>query len=200
MLDPAKSQFGTAGLSSVEGPDISQEFKVPHLRNVYQKVGKFGNSGQFATDSQKYKDQIRGFGFMHDCGMDTLDKFLQGSVFLFDASNVATNNAMRGEVVDFVLAMDSEMAPIVGQQITLSISSPAEVKTRIALLRARAMVTTPRAECDLIVKGVINNEVRGFLLLADGRYQSDRKASIVTDTELRDAVKSNSWSSPSCSA
>ena len=47
---------------------------------MYQKVGKFGNSGKFSTDTQIYGDQIKGFGFMHDGGMDTLDKFLQGSV------------------------------------------------------------------------------------------------------------------------
>ena len=32
--------FGTGGLSTFEGE--SQHFKVPHLRNAYQKVGTFG--------------------------------------------------------------------------------------------------------------------------------------------------------------
>ena len=96
-----------------------------------------------------------------------------------------------GQVVDFVMAMDSEMAPVVGQQATLSASSLADVTNRIDLLRARAMVTTPRKECDLIVKGVINSEARGYLMLANGSYQSDRKASVVTDTELRNYVNSN---------
>src|SRR5262249_30532407 len=39
--------LGTGGLSSFEGEP--QEFKVPHLRNLYQKVGMFGLSpGVFA--------------------------------------------------------------------------------------------------------------------------------------------------------
>jgi len=190
VLDPLNNHFGTAGLSTVEGPDISQQFKVPQLRNVYQKVGKFGNSGQFSTDATQYGAQIRGFGFMNDGGMDTLDKFFQGVVFKFD-NNATINNTKRGQVVDFVMAMDSEMAPVVGQQVTLSAASLADVTTRIDLLRARAMVTTPRKECDLIVKGVINNEARGFLMLANGSYQSDRKSSVVTDTVLRNYVNSN---------
>jgi hypothetical protein len=190
VLDPLNNHFGTAGLSTVEGPDISQQFKVPQLRNVYQKVGKFGNSGQFSTDATQYGAQIRGFGFMNDGGMDTLDKFFQGVVFKFD-NNATINNTKRGQVVDFVIAMDSEMAPVVGQQVTLSAASLADVTTRIDLLRARAMVTTPRKECDLIVKGVINNEARGFLMLANGSYQSDRKSSVVTDTVLRNYVNSN---------
>ena len=187
VLDPVNGHFGTAGLSTVEGPDISQQFKVPQLRNVYQKVGKFGNSGVFSTDTINYGDQIRGFGFMHDGGMDTLDKFLQGTVFQFD-TDPTRNDTKRHQVVDFVMAMDSELAPIVGQQVTLSEASGSDVNDRIDLLRARAMVTSPRAECDLIVKGVVNGEARGYLMLADGRYQSDRQAEVLSDTQLRALV------------
>jgi hypothetical protein len=172
-------------LSTVEGPDISQQFKVPHLRNMYQKVGKFGNSGKFSTDMNTYGDQIKGFGFMHDGGMDTLDKFLQGSVFQFDSDPIR-NDQKRGQVVDFVMVMDSELAPIVGQQITLTSASSTATISRIDLFRARALLS--RAECDLIVKGVINGELRGFLMDPNGSYQSDRKSLVLSDSELRNLV------------
>jgi YVTN family beta-propeller protein len=189
-LDPLNGHFGTAGLSTVEGPDISQQLKVPHLRNVYQKVGKFGNSGKFSTDAQSYGEQIKGFGFMHDGGMDTLDKFLQGTVFKF-SDTPTINDQKRSQVIEFVMAMDSELAPIVGQQITLTAANAAAVNTRIILLRARAQVTAPRAECDLIVKGVIDGQQRGYLMLADGSYQSDRKTQTLTDSALRNLVNTN---------
>jgi hypothetical protein len=182
-LDPLNGHFGTSGLSTVEGPDVSQQFKVPQLRNMYQKVGKFGNSGKFTTDSTDYGPQIRGFGFMHDGGMDTLDKFLQGQVFKFD-NDSTLNDLKRSRVVDFVMAMDSELAPIVGQQVTLTASSGSDVTTRIDLLRARAQVTTPRAECDLVVKGVVGGEARGYLMQADGSYQSDRATETLTHGEF----------------
>jgi hypothetical protein len=86
--------------------------------------------------------------------------------------------------------MDSELAPIVGQQITLTANSGSAVHDRINLLRARALVTSPRSECDLMVKGVLNGTARGFLMLPDGRYQSDRKSEILSDSDLRDLVNS----------
>ena len=191
VVNPANKNFGTAGLSSVEGDAISQEMKVPHLRNAYTKVGKFGNSGKFSTDAVNYGDQIRGFGFLHDGGIDTLDKFLTGDVFQFDA-DPTTNAQKRTQVVDFVFAMDSEMAAIVGQQVTLSDASGTDVHNRIDMMIARAQVTTPKAECDLVVKGVINNEQRGYLMQSDSRFQSDRSNETLTDTQLRALVNTNS--------
>lgn len=183
VLDPENGHFGTAGLSTIEGPDVSQEFKVPHLRNMYQKVGKFGHSGKFATDTNNYGEQIKGFGFMHDGGMDTLNNFFQGQVFKFN-DDPTLNDIFRSNVIDFVMAMDSELAPIVGQQITLTDNSDPDVAIRIDLLRARGQVTSPRAECDLIVKGVINGEARGYLMQADGSYQSDRANEHLTHAQL----------------
>ena len=54
---------------------------------MYQKVGKFGASGKMFGNSPNspliypIADQIKGFGFMHDGSMDTLDNFLRGEVF-----------------------------------------------------------------------------------------------------------------------
>jgi hypothetical protein len=190
VLNIAEGHFGTSGLSSVEGPDISQEFKIPHLRNIYQKVGKFGVSGQFAPLAPFMGDQIKGFGFMHDGGMDTVDHFLSGSVFRFD-SDPSINAQKRGQVVDFVMVMDSELVPVVGQQVTLAASSGQDVHDRIDLMIGRAQVTSPRRECDLIVNGIVDGEARGALLQANGSYQTDRANEVVTDFELRSLVNQN---------
>jgi hypothetical protein len=40
----------------------------------------------------------------------------------------------------------------------------------------RAKVTTPLPECDLVVKGIVNNEDRGWLMLQNGTFVSDRKS------------------------
>ena len=58
------STTSTDGLSSFEGEP--QEFKIAHLRNIYQKVGMFAASGE----------QIRGFGFLHDGSVATVFNFL----------------------------------------------------------------------------------------------------------------------------
>ncbi len=182
-LDPANGHFGTSGLSSVEGEDISQEFKVPHLRNMYQKVGKFGNSGRFSGTQDDFGPQIRGFGFMHDGNMDTLDSFFQGSVFQFD-DDPQRNDEKRTQVVDFVLAFDSNMAPIVGQQVTLSPDTGTDTDARIDLLKSR----TAASECDLVAKGVLQGEARGYLYRGTELFESDR-GEMIDYQQLRAAAR-----------
>lgn len=189
-IDPEQGQFGTAGESSIEGDDISQEFKVPHLRNMYQKVGKFGNSGRFSGSDIEFGDQIKGFGFMHDGNMDTLDNFLQGDVFSFDTDD-QINTQKRQQVVDFLMAMDSDLAPIVGQQITLHADSGDDTRERLELLLQRAVITNPRAECDLIAKGVVQEQPRGFLLIGSNTFQSDRELETFSIDQIKDLAMQN---------
>ena len=184
VLNPGSGQFGTGGLSTIEGPEISQQFKVPHLRNLYQKVGMFGNTSDFNSGDQFMGDQIKGFGFMHDGSMDTLEHFLGGSVFRFDFNSDTENNRKRAAVVDFLMAMDSELAPIVGQQITLNSNSSSASRTRAELLRQRALVFQPRQECELVVNGIIGGLARGAVLRSDGLYQTDRSEQTLTHEEL----------------
>lgn len=187
-VDPVMGQFGTAGRSSIEGDDISQEFKVPHLRNMYQKVGKFGNTGRFSGSETEFGQQIKGFGFMHDGHMDTLDNFLQGEVFNFDP-DPAANSAKRRQVVEFVMAMDSDLAPVVGQQITLDANSGTDTEARLDLLLERAAVISPRAECDLIAKGVVQDQARGFLLTDTDTFQSDRALETYSVAQLKEFAR-----------
>ena len=67
VLDPEQGFFGSNGESSGEAERVSQNFKVPHQRNLYQKVGMFGGNAN--------AEQIRGFGFLHNGSVDTLDNF-----------------------------------------------------------------------------------------------------------------------------
>jgi hypothetical protein len=84
-------------------------------------------------------------------------------------------------VASFLLAFDSDMAPIVGQQTTLTASNGAVVGPRIDLLIARAAV----GECDLVVKGLHDGRRRGWLRSADGSFASDFTGETITDAALR---------------
>jgi hypothetical protein len=93
--------FGTNGEYSFEAE--SQVFKVPHLRNQYQKVGMFGaapssfflpesvlgprKGGFFAQDHVFQGPQVRGFGFFHDGTVDTLHRFHGAQGFVPDPGN-----------------------------------------------------------------------------------------------------------------
>jgi hypothetical protein len=88
------------------------------------------------------------------------------------------------------MAFDTNLAPIVGQQVTLSNASTAAATTRIALMEARANTHFAMAgaalamECDLIVKGVFHGEARGWVRLPSGAYRSDR----LSEPELSSAA------------
>ncbi len=167
-LDPAQGFFGSDGATTFEGE--TQNFKVPHLRNVYQKVGMFGR-----PQDADAGPQVRGFGFLHDGSIDTVFNFLSAGVF-------SLSNAEQRQLEQFMLAFDSNLAAPVGQQVTLTSTSGGGVGNRITLLADR----DDAGECELTVKGVIAGEARGALRLADGRFQFDRvHEAPLTDAEVR---------------
>ncbi len=185
-LDPVNGHFGTDGFSSFENE--AQVFKIPHLRNAYQKVGMFGMPavGPFlnAGNNGSQGDQVRGFGFLHDGSVDTIFRFHNASVFNQTAQNPGgfQNDTQRRQVEQFVLAFDSNLAPIVNQQITLTSTNSAIVGPRIDLLIARAAL----GECDLTVKGVLAGLQRGWYRTAVALFQSDRASEPpVSDIVLR---------------
>jgi DNA-binding beta-propeller fold protein YncE/mono/diheme cytochrome c family protein len=176
VVDPVAGFFGTAGKSSIEGEP--QEFKIPHLRNLYQKVGMFGMPAVpfFRTGDNGFKgDQVRGFGFFHDGSVDTLFRFHGANGFSFGAPEAAN-------LEQFMLVSDSNLKPIVGQQVTLTSTNASAAGPRIDLLLARAAA----GDCELTVKGVLAGQQRGWLLAAGGTFQSDRLSEpLLTDVQLR---------------
>jgi len=184
VTNRAQGFFGTDGKASFENEP--QVIKIAHLRNMYQKVGMFGmaavpffNSG----DNGHKGDQIRGFGFLHDGSVDTLFRFLNATVFN-DQNNVGFNGGdpQRRDVEQFLLAFDTDLFPIVGQQVTLTSTNAAVANPRIDLLLQRAAA----GETDVVVKGFYNGEMRGWYRTAAGTFQSDRAAEGPwTDASLR---------------
>lgn len=172
-LDRASGFFGTDGRSTFENE--SMEFKVAHLRNAYEKVGMFGMAPTgFApgTDGTPTGPQVRGFGFLHDGSTARVFDFLGAGVF-------SVNDAERRDLEAFIMAFDSDLAPIVGQQVTVTTESGQDVLDRVDLLIERALTpfVVPGAgvltECELIVKGVVGGSARGWWLQEDGTFLSD---------------------------
>ncbi|HEY8379205.1 MAG TPA: beta-propeller fold lactonase family protein, partial [Nannocystis sp.] len=198
----APGLFGTNG--KYTGDAQAQVMKVPHLRNAYQKVGMFGfppdHPTHFNVDNEFMGDQIRGFGYVHDGNNDTIFRFLQQVGFAvnspFQPHPVPTaipdgpaGDPIRRALEAFFLAFDSNMAPIVGQQVTLTKELAAAVNPRIDLLIARAEA----GECDLVARGRFKKEEVGYLYLGDGTFQPNRaSAPPIADAALRaDVVAKN---------
>jgi len=181
--------FGTDGRFSFEFE--TQIFKIPHLRNMYQKVGMFGmaktpfflpESPDPTVDNAFTGDQVRGFGFLHDGSTDTLFRFHSTVVFLQrpplalgpqDPGNpegippTVGGFIERQNLAQFVLAFDSNLKPIVGQQVTLSSLNRASALPRLHLMMARA----DAGDCELVAKG----GGRGYLYQGLGRFRPDRE-------------------------
>ena len=186
-LSPGQGFFGADGQASFENE--TQVMKIAHLRNLYQKVGMFGMTGVdfFNGGDNGFKSaQIRGFGFLHDGSVDTMFRFLQATVFndggTFNPVGFQSDTQRRA-VEQFLLAFDSDIAPIVGQQITLSNTNSAVAGLRITLLVQRAAAN----ECDVIVKGTVGGVQRGWYLAAGGStFRSDRASEpLLSDASLR---------------
>lgn len=183
VIDPSQGFFGTNTLASFENED--QIMKIPHLRNMYQKVGMFGMAQVpffNVTDSSHQGDQVRGTGFLHDGSTDTLFRFFNATVF-----NSAFNNQVgfpdvqaRRDMEAFMMAFDTDLAPVVGQQVTLDAGNFGQIQTRLLLLAARAQtpfvskilggVTT---EADLVVSGQIDGVNVSYVMNADGLLEPD---------------------------
>jgi hypothetical protein len=178
--------------------------KNPHLRNAYQKVGKFGipfspvwlNGPRFGVQQG---EQIRGFGFLHDGSFDMMSNFFFAANFgtgelqpilppfvggaidnpdgiKMDATGIHERDAMEA----FVFAMDSNFAPIVGQQVTRTEDNAASTNARINLLLARANAD----ECEVIAFNSKTGE--GFLYRGGVFLRDKSNKPALTDAQLRD--------------
>ena len=196
VVDPA-GNAGSAGKPGFFGSDgrfsfdsESQIFKIPHLRNLYQKVGMFGmarsrlflpESFEPGADNAFMGDHIRGFGFIHDGTTDTLFRFHTGLAFAErppgppgsgDPGNpggfpvTPAGMIERKAVEAFMLAFDSNLKPVVGQQVTLTSSNHAAARPRLALLVSRA----EKGDCDLVSRGI---GARGLLYRKGGTFRVD---------------------------
>jgi MYXO-CTERM domain-containing protein len=173
QLDRALGFFGTGGGSTFEGE--AMEFKVPHLRNAYQKVGMFGMAPSpffIGADTSFTGDQVRGSGFLHDGSVPTVSDFLSANVF----NDVSETD--RDNLEAFVMAFETNLAPIVGQQVTLSDQSGPDSQARVDLLieRAGTPFVIPRegtaTECDLVATGVVDGGAESWLRRRDGSFES----------------------------
>lgn len=185
--------FGTNGSYAADG--FTQVFKIPHLRNMYQKVGMFGMHENFIinpeseTGNADMGEQVRGFGFRHDGSVDTLFRFFQIIFFSHQAEadedgNVnpdgfplnALGNEQRRNMESFMLAFDTNLKPIVGQQITVNAENIHEGIERILLM----MFQSHESACDLVV----NSKDQDYLYLGNGLFHTEYNQNTISSAKL----------------
>jgi hypothetical protein len=140
-----------------DAPSQNQPFKIPQLREIYQKLLANFGSADISID---------GFGIEHDGDSDNPFNLLHQSVF----GPMATNTQAQIDINAFLLCFDTGMAPAVGYSRTM---------TKATVLSALADVSTLQGQtalgnADLIVKGTINGVVHGLVYQpASNNYKPD---------------------------
>jgi DNA-binding beta-propeller fold protein YncE len=190
VLDASAGHFGGDGRTIFDGE--SQHFKIPHLRNMVQKVGMFGVAQPqiFSTFTLQgpfthQGDQVRGYGYLHDGSIDTLFRFVGVSGFTLDDTE-------QDQLEAFMIAFDTDFAPIVGQQITLTATNGGGANPRIDLLIARSAASFVSkilggtvTECDLTASVVLADAARGYLRQSNGLFLPDDAGPAISDAALR---------------
>jgi YVTN family beta-propeller protein len=135
----------------------SQDFKIPQLRNMYEKVGfnpvrpniQSGNPNLIAGQAAPMK---RGFGFLHD-GSVSLTEFLAAPVF-------QSTTQQERDLFAFLLAFATDSSAAVGKQITVDSTTKGDptIATTIGTLLAQANAS----KCDVVGKAVIGGVAKGY--------------------------------------
>jgi hypothetical protein len=138
---------------------------------------------------------VRGFGYQPDGAVGSIEQHLTGAVFVrsTNPNNPAGPNpgglhtftldangdpqpvpdpvgfSDRRALASFVLAYDSNLFPVVGQQVTFDRHSSADASARAALLVARAQA----GDCDLVAKVFLGGREVGFVF-ENGAWRPDR--------------------------
>ena len=134
----------------------SQDFKVPQLRNMYQKLN-FVRSATIPS--------LSGFGLVHD-GMDPdLPTFLSRPVF----GTFAGNATIKANLNAFVQCLDTGTAPAVGYARTSS--TVAAISTDWTTLQAQAVA----GSSDLVIHGILDGKRHALRFRpATNDYASDQ--------------------------
>jgi DNA-binding beta-propeller fold protein YncE len=178
-FEPLTPAPGGAARHAVLPPSfqIEQNFKVPQLRNLYERTGFDGTVA----------DNTAGFGFRHDGAVDSLPRFVARAHF------VPTSDQELADLVAFLLSLSGEPAPAVvplddfarppgtpgrpthaavGRQLTLAgpVPSPAAGAVLDVL-----MAEARQGEIGLVARGRLGGLERSAYFVGP-RFQTDRAA------------------------
>ena len=178
-----ESHLGVTTLDVSTGEAI----KVPHLRNLYDRTGF--NTTQLLNTA--------GFGYLHDGSVDSIERFLNEPVFGF------TSDQQTANMVAFMLAFSGSDLPegdnddpteplgvpsldshaAVGAQ--LSFDGTNNTDADLIALYDELVAIAASGEVGLVVKGLVDDELRGYYLLDATTFQSDRATETVTVDSIR---------------
>jgi hypothetical protein len=135
----------------------------------------------YPWDTNFAGDQVRGFGMLNDGAEDTVFRFMSTIGFDrqsgvspngFDDDGQGTGFVQRRQVEAYMMAFETNLAPIVGQQVTMHNQNVAAANPRVDLLLQRA----DAGECDVIAKMRLVGREFGFVYVGANQFQSSKQS------------------------
>ena len=169
--------FGTAGgkLGGIEPGDPStaeaalfngnadksphSDIKVPHTRNMYQKIGP--HFGLIGSTTDPPADQKRGFGYTHDGSVPDLGTFLSFNVFTLTAQQAK-------DLTYFLFHFPTGVKPAVGQNVTVPAGAPptgsASQESLLSSLISLGNLADANRHCELVASTRKDGRIRTYAL------------------------------------
>ncbi|HIG10415.1 MAG: hypothetical protein ABGY71_02535 [bacterium] len=162
-------------LVSIDGA-TQHSFKIPQLRNLYERTGFNTTRGSNAA----------GFGFLHDGSVDSIERFISEPVFTVQSDQDVA------DVLAFMLAFSGSDLPMGSPSNLLLPPGTASLDTHTAVGAQRTYASGSSLTSEelqflndvlsladsgavaLVVKGLVAGEARGYAYIGSGIFQSDR--------------------------
>jgi DNA-binding beta-propeller fold protein YncE len=143
------------------GPSAEQPFKIPHLRNMYQKLNQNFSEGAVS---------VNGFGFNHDGAISGLYDQASQSSF----GTIATNATQKYAIDAFEMCFPTGTASATGYSRTLTSTTVNTSAAQSDWNTLQSQSATSPATIDLIANGTIQGQVHGLLYQpTSGTYETD---------------------------
>jgi len=156
-----------------------QGFKVPQIRNVWDRVG-FDRSSQ---------ENGRGFGFAHDGASATLEEFFGLAVFDFGQGEAAAQHVR--DVIAFLESLSVDTHAGVGMQVTLDAREAGDAQ---AAADADLMLRlADGGEVGLVVHGMLDGAIRSLTYQRGGVFQEGASGAVWTTVQLRSGGEAMTW-------
>jgi len=147
-INPGDPPIARAALINGDGDGSPHsDLKIPHMRNMYEKLGpRFGD----VDDAADRPDQKSGFGLVHDGTIPDMNTFLSAGVF-----NLSVDDAKN--ISAFSMMFPTGTRPAVGQNLTLPPGAPPtggpEQEALLTTLVALGNLADPSRHCELTAAG-----------------------------------------------
>lgn len=183
--EPVSAQATALFNGDLDGSPHS-DLEVPHLRNMYDKIGPV----YAAPGAAGLPESKPGIGFIHDGSFPDLYRFFSADVFDLSAADEAQQ--VR-DITAFMFYFPTETRPAIGRQVTVPPGAPptgsAGEEALLATLVGLGDAANAGRHCELVVSARTGGFMRYARLEGAAWLVDQSGAAPLTTTQVREAAQ-----------